>query len=89
MEFLQQWGEVIITLLFIFILIFLPYGKIFKSTDYNSTSSFMEGYSKAENEILKGKDPTTLFHQCPGAEDAWDRGWVQACSDYRKKQPKI
>jgi hypothetical protein len=42
---------------------------------------FKEGYTKAENEIKKGKDPTALFNQCPGADDAWDRGWVQACAD--------
>jgi hypothetical protein len=83
-QFLEHWGGAIITLSIIFILIFLPYGKIFKKTNYNTQDMFIEGYNKAEKEILKGKDPTTLFNQCPGADDAWDRGWVQACSDYRK-----
>jgi hypothetical protein len=86
MEFLQQWGEAILTMLVIFILIFLPYGKIFKETNYNTQDMFLEGYNKAEKEIKKGKDPTVLFNQCQGADDAWDRGWVQACSDYRSKK---
>jgi hypothetical protein len=84
MEILQHYGEAILTMLVIFILIFLLYGKIFKATNYNGKGMFEEGYDKAENEIKKGKDPTALFNQCPGADDAWDRGWVQACSDYRK-----
>ena len=87
-EFLQQWGEAILTMTIIIILIFLPYDKIFKETNYNSKEMFVEGYTKAENEIKKGKNPTDLFNQCPGADDAWDRGWVQACSDYRKQFKK-
>ena len=86
MEFLQQWGETIFTMSIIFILIFLPYSKIFKETNYNSKEMFEEGYNKAENEIKKGKNPTDLFNQCPGADDAWDRGWIQACSDYKFKK---
>lgn len=85
-QFLQQYGEVMLTMLVIFILIFLPYDKIFKPTNYNSKGMFEEGYNKAESEIKKGKDPTTLFNQCQGADDAWDRGWVQACSNYRVKK---
>jgi hypothetical protein len=85
-QFLEHWGIVIITMSIIFIIIFLPYGKIFKPTNYNSKDSFMEGYSSAENEIKKGKNPTTLFNQCQGAEDNWDRGWVQACSNYKFKK---
>lgn len=83
-DFLQDYGEAIITMSIIFILIFLPWCRIFKETNYNSKGMFEEGYTKAENEIKKGKDTTVLFNQCPGADDAWDRGWVQACSDYRK-----
>ena len=86
LEFLQQWGEAIFTMSIIFIFIVLPYGKIFKETNYNSKEMFLEGYTKAENEIKKGKNPTDLFNQCPGADDAWDRGWVQACSDYKTKK---
>ena len=83
-EFLQHYGEAIITMSIIIIFIFLPWGKIFKETNYNGKGMFEEGYNKAENEIKKGKDTTMLFNQCPGANDAWDRGWVQACSDYRE-----
>ena len=84
MDFLQHYGEAILTMSVIFILIFLPWEKIFKETNYNGKGMFEEGYTKAENEIKKGKNPTVLFNQCQGADDAWDRGWVQACSDYRK-----
>lgn len=84
-QFLQHYGEAILTMSSIFILIFLPWDKIFKETNYNGKGMFEEGYTKAENEIKKGKNPTALFNQCPGADDAWDRGWVQACSDYKFK----
>lgn len=84
-DFLQHYGEAIITMLIIFIFIFLPWGKIFKETNYNGKGMFEEGYTKAEKEIKKGKDATVLLNQCPGADDAWDRGWVQACSDYIKR----
>ena len=84
-DFLQQWGEAILTILIILILLFLPYNKIFKEPNYNSKGMFKEGYDKAENEIKKGKDPEVLLNQCPGADDAWDRGWVQACSNYMKE----
>lgn len=83
-QFLEHYGEAIITMSIIFILIFLPLGKIFTETNYNGKGMFEEGYTKAEKEIKKGKDTSVLFNQCPGAGDAWDRGWVQACSDYRK-----
>lgn len=83
-DFLQQWEEAVLTMTIIFILIFLPYDKIFKKTNYNSKEMFEEGYNKAESEIKKGKNSTDLFDQCPRADDAWDRGWVQACSNYRK-----
>jgi len=81
-QFLSHYGEAILTLLVIFIFIFLPYGKIFKPTNYNSKDSFTEGYNKAENEIKRGKDPIVLMNQCQGPEDNWDRGWIQACSNY-------
>jgi hypothetical protein len=84
-QFLTDWGEAILTMLIIFIGIFLPYGRIFKPINYNSKESFKKGYTKAENEIKKGKNPTALFNQCQGVEDNWDRGWVQACNDYRFK----
>ena len=84
-DFLQQYGEAIITIIIIITLILLPWGKMFKETDFNSKGMFEEGYNKAENAIKRGEDPTVLFNQCPGATDAWDRGWIQACSDYRDR----
>ena len=84
-QFLQYYGEAILVMSIIFILLMLPYDKIFKSTNYNSKGMFKEGYDNAENEIKKGKDPEVLLNQCPGADDAWDRGWVQACSNYMKE----
>ena len=83
-QFLVNFWEPILTMCSIISFIFLPYSKIFKPTDYNGKGMFTEGYTKAEKEILKGKDPAALFEQCPGVVDNWDRGWVQACSDYRK-----
>lgn len=80
-QFLSTYGEVIIAMTSIFIILLLPYGRIFKEANFNSQESFMEGYIEAEKLIKKGKNPTSLFNQCPGAEDSWDRGWVQACSD--------
>ena len=87
-EFLKNWGETVITTLLILILLFLPWERISKGTNYNTQKMFKEGYDKAENQIKKGKDPTELFNQCPGADDAWDRGWIQACVDYRTKNCK-
>jgi len=65
-----------------FTIIFFPYHKIklFQETNYNSGTSFEEGYDCAMKAIDEGKHtPQELFNQAKGGEDRWDKGWMEAC----------
>jgi hypothetical protein len=75
-------------LIMVSIILFLLFAeKIFKKKPKSREELFKKGYDAAMSCINKNIDNNKLYNQCQ-TDDAWDRGWKQACSNDRKLKNK-